>query len=121
MYTALGRPDKAAERIRLIADSLYKNGPEGLSGNDDCGQMSAWYIFSAMGFYPMNPVSGEYTIGYPLFDQIELKTKNGKTIIKKTGNGKTVNSVFVNGKKQTKLMVTHEQLMQGGEIELRTS
>jgi len=121
MYTALGRPDKAAERIRLIADSLYKNGPEGLSGNDDCGQMSAWYIFSAMGFYPMNPVSGEYTIGYPLFNQIEMKTKNGKIIIKKTGNGKTVNSVFVNGKKQTKLMVTHEQLMQGGEIELRTS
>jgi predicted alpha-1,2-mannosidase len=121
MYTALGRPDKAAERIRMIADSMYKNGPEGLSGNDDCGQMSAWYIFSAMGFYPMNPASGEYIIGFPLINQIELKTKNGKVIIRKSGNGKTVNSVLINGKKQTRLVVTHAQLMQGGTIELQTS
>jgi predicted alpha-1,2-mannosidase len=58
MYTALGHPEKAAEKIKLVTDSLYKTGPEGLPGNEDCGQMSAWFIFSALGFYPMNPTSG---------------------------------------------------------------
>ncbi len=121
MYTALGSPEKAAERIRMIADSMYKNGPEGLSGNDDCGQMSAWYIFSSMGFYPLNPASGEYVIGFPLLDEVMLSTgKTGKIRIKKTGTGKTVKAVYVDGKKQDKLMIKHDQLMKGSEIELRT-
>jgi predicted alpha-1,2-mannosidase len=121
MYTALGSPDKAADRIRMIADSMYKNGPEGLSGNDDCGQMSAWYIFSAMGFYPLNPASGEYVIGYPLLNDVTLHLENSvKVRFKKSGNGKTVKAVYVNGKKQDNLVLKHEQIMRGGEIEMRT-
>lgn len=122
MYTALGRPDLAAEKIRLTVDSMYKTGPDGLSGNDDCGQMSAWLVWSALGMYPMNPVSSEYTIGVPLVDGARIQLPNGKTLeihTKKTNKpGRTgVRSVTLNGKSIPVQSVTHQQLLQGGLLE----
>jgi predicted alpha-1,2-mannosidase len=121
MYTALGRPDKAAEWIRVIADSMYKTGPDGLSGNDDCGQMSAWFLFSAMGMYPMNPAAGEYVVGYPLLEEATIQVPGGKSVtIQRKGNGKSVIKIIINGKQQDKWVIQHQQLMQGGTIELHT-
>ena len=121
MYTVLGRPDKAAQWIRVIADSMYKNGPDGLSGNDDCGQMSAWYLFSAMGMYPMNPAAGEYIVGYPLVEEATIQLPDRKSItIKRIGNGKTVRKLLINGEQQKDLSIKHEKLLMGGTIEMHT-
>jgi predicted alpha-1,2-mannosidase len=121
MYTVLGRPDKAAHWIRVIADSMYKNGPDGLSGNDDCGQMSAWYLFSAMGMYPMNPAAGEYIVGYPLVEEATIQLPDRKSItIKRIGNGKTVRKLLINGEQQKDLSIKHEKLLMGGTIEMHT-
>jgi predicted alpha-1,2-mannosidase len=78
MYTALGYPQKAAAQIIAVVDSMYKLGPDGLSGNDDCGQMSAWLVWTALGMYPMNPASGEYVFGYPLVDEAYVQLPNGQ-------------------------------------------
>ncbi|MBX9720497.1 MAG: GH92 family glycosyl hydrolase, partial [Candidatus Obscuribacterales bacterium] len=78
LYSYAGAPAKTAERVKQICDSLYNSTPEGLCGNEDCGQMSAWYIFSALGFYPVNPVSGNYVIGTPAFDKSCIKLPNEK-------------------------------------------
>ena len=121
MYTVLGRPDKAAQWIRVIADSMYKNGPDGLSGNDDCGQMSAWYLFSAMGMYPMNPAAGEYIVGYPLVEEATIQLPDRKSItIKRIGNGKTVRKLLINGELQKDLSIKHDKLLLGGTIEMHT-
>ena len=75
-YPLVGEPDKAADRIREVCDKFYRNAPDGLAGNDDCGQMSAWYMFSAMGFYPFNPCGGEYVIGAPQLPEVKLNDRN---------------------------------------------
>lgn len=80
LYTLAGRPDRTAEVVREVFDKFYLNRPDGLCGNDDCGQMSAWYLFSAMGFYPVNPASGEYVLGAPQVPQVTLSLPNGKKI-----------------------------------------
>ena len=77
-YPLVGRPGRTAEVVREVCDRFYRNAPDGLSGNDDCGQMSAWYVFSAMGFYPFNPCGGEYVIGAPQVPKVELRMENGK-------------------------------------------
>jgi predicted alpha-1,2-mannosidase len=79
LYNYAGEPWKTAEKVRLITSTLYNNTPAGLCGNEDCGQMSAWYVFSALGFYPVNPVSGEYVFGSPLFDQSILYLPGNKS------------------------------------------
>ena len=121
MYTALGYPAKAAEKIKLVTDSLYKNGPEGLSGNDDCGQMSAWYVWAALGMYPMNPAGGEYMFGYPLADAATLQLPNGRvleiTVKKLSQIGKQgLTAVTLNGKKLPLTSIHHRQLLQGGRL-----
>src|SRR5690606_8081889 len=86
MYAFAGQPWKTADRVRYILDSLYSDKPDGLCGNEDVGQMSAWYIFSAMGFYPVNPSNGLYVFGSPLMDRVELNLDNGKRFVVRTSN-----------------------------------
>ena len=121
MYSALGRKDKAAKWLRVVADSMYKNGPDGLTGNDDCGQMSAWYIWTALGMYPMNPASGEYVIGYPLINNAVINLPNGKKLNIETRGKRNPNAfvrmVKLNGKPITANQISHQQLLQGGRLE----
>ncbi len=79
LFNAIGHENRTQEYVAKVMNELYKNDPAGLCGNEDCGQMSAWYVFSAMGFYPVNPVSGKYEIGTPLFPEMQLHLANGKT------------------------------------------
>jgi predicted alpha-1,2-mannosidase len=121
MYTALGHPEKAAKWIKAVTDSIYKTGPDGLSGNDDCGQMSAWYTWTSLGMYPMNPASGEYVFGYPLIKKATLKLPNNKTLqirvqkINKPGK-QGIASVYFNGLPIPVTSIKHTQLLQGGNL-----
>jgi predicted alpha-1,2-mannosidase len=125
MYTALGHPEKAAKWIRVVADSMYKTGPDGLTGNDDCGQMSAWYVFTALGMYPMNPASGEYVFGFPLVKKATLQLPGNKTLqietINKAKNSATafIKEVWLNGKKLDRKFITHTELLEGGRLVYR--
>ncbi len=120
MYTALGQPQKAAEKIKLVTDSLYKLGPDGLSGNDDCGQMSAWLIWTMMGMYPLNPASGEYVFGYPLIKNAVISLPNNKKLlikvnrIKKAGEPARIFGVSLNNKKIPITSIKHKDLLKGG-------
>jgi predicted alpha-1,2-mannosidase len=124
MYTALGEPSKSAEKIRLVIDSLYKNGPEGLPGNEDCGQMSAWLVWSSLGMYPLNPASAKYVFGYPMVKSAVLHLPGGKKmnirvkgeLVKKPGSTSYIKSVWLNGKSIPVNYITHEQLLKGGEL-----
>jgi len=124
MYTALGQPEKAAAKIKLVVDSLYKNGPDGLSGNDDCGQMSAWLVWTTLGMYPMNPASGEYVFGYPLVDVATIQLPNKKTLlikvnkIKKQGEVSRIYKIKLNGKLIPVLSISHKEMMGGGILEI---
>ncbi len=80
LYNWTGHPEKTQERVRMICNTMYANAPDGLCGNDDCGQMSAWYIFSALGFYPVCPGSDEYALGSPLVKSAEIDLGDGKTL-----------------------------------------
>ena len=120
LFTMAGKPWRTAELIREIFDRFYSPRPDGLCGNDDCGQMSAWYIFSAMGFYPVNPVAGEYVIGAPQIPRITMNLPNGKqfTVIAKnlSKKNKYVKSVSLNGNPLTGNTITYEQIMAGGTL-----
>lgn len=122
MYTALGHPEKAAHWLRVVADSMYKTGPNGLIGNDDCGQMSAWYIWTSLGMYPMNPASGEYIFGFPLIRSAKITLPNGKILaieVKKTNSKNThIGKVNLNGETLPIHGIRHEQLLQGGKLEI---
>jgi predicted alpha-1,2-mannosidase len=120
MYTVLGAQPKAMSKVRTVVDSLYKLGPDGLSGNDDCGQMSAWLVWSALGMYPMNPASGEYVFGNPLVNAATLRMPNGKTVRvqverRKAGTGQERVQARWNGKLLA-THITHQQLLQGGTL-----
>ncbi|MEJ8761843.1 GH92 family glycosyl hydrolase [Phocaeicola sp. HCN-40430] len=120
LYTLAGRPERTQELVRQIFDTQYLPKPNGLCGNDDCGQMSAWYMFSAMGFYPVNPVSGEYVFGAPQLPKFTLHLADGKTFtIIAEGLSKEhmyVDSITLNGKPYTKNYITHEDIMKGGTL-----
>lgn len=121
LYTQLGRPDKAAKWIKVVADSMYKNGPDGLTGNDDCGQMSAWYIWSALGMYPLNPASGEYTFGVPLISKAVLELPGNKKLnitVKKVkgSNQNGIASIQWNGKDIPVKSISHTELLKGGKL-----
>ena len=121
LYNKVRQPWKAQKYAAQVMHELYFNAPAGLCGNEDCGQMSAWYVFSAMGFYPVNPVSGEYEIGTPLFPEMRLKLDNGKTFTVLAPNVSRENiyiqSVKVNGQPYDKSYITHQQIMDGATIE----
>jgi putative alpha-1,2-mannosidase len=96
----------------------YKNAPDGLCGNEDCGQMSAWYIFSALGFYPVDPVSGEYQIGTPLFKKATIHLDNGKSFVinapKRDNENIYIESMSLNGKTLKSYSIKHTDIMKGG-------
>ena len=101
--------------------TLYKNTPDGICGNEDCGQMSSWYVFSAMGFYPVDPISGQYEIGSPIFPEVKMYLANGKTFVVRAENVSDENiyiqSVKVNGQPYDKSYITHRQIMDGATVE----
>jgi predicted alpha-1,2-mannosidase len=120
LYSLVGQPHKTQEKVHQICNELYSNKPDGLCGNEDMGQMSAWYIFSALGFYPVNPANGEYVLGTPAFQRVTFKLPNGK-ILKIEANRSSdkdflVKSVYLNGKILDQPFVTHQQLLEGGTL-----
>lgn len=121
MYTALGHPQKTAKWIKVVTDSMYKTGPDGLTGNDDCGQMSAWYIWSALGMYPMNPSAGQYVFGLPLIKNASITLPNKKILTIQTIENKPTNlsekfvtCVYLNNRKLTNGYITHQEILEGG-------
>lgn len=120
MYNYIDQPEKTQSLIREVFDRFYLPKPNGLCGNDDCGQMSAWYIFSAMGFYPLNPCGGEYIIGAPQIPEISLSLANGKTFRVKAENlsaeNKYVKSVSLDGKEIKDFRIQHADIMNGGNL-----
>jgi predicted alpha-1,2-mannosidase len=121
LYNFAGRPSRTQELVDEVRRSFYFAAPCGYAGNDDCGQMSAWYIFSSLGFYPFNAGSGEYVIGTPLFRRATMHLSNGKdfTILapNKTEKRVHVRGVKLNGKPLRQLMLTHKQIVEGGTLE----
>lgn len=121
MYSFIGLPWKTSERVRMIVDSMYRAQPDGYAGNEDCGQMSAWGVWSMMGLYPANPASGQYVFGSPVFDEVVLPQPNNKSfIIRSINNAKDhpyIQSAKLNGKPYTKTYLPHTILMNGGVLE----
>ena len=120
LFNYAGAPRKTQYWTRQIMDSKYLPAPDGLSGNDDCGQMSAWYIFSALGFYPVAPGSDRYDLGSPLVSEAVINLENGKQFTVSTVNQSPEN-VYVkkaelNGKKLDRLWITHGEIMAGGTL-----
>lgn len=120
LYNYIGKPEKTASLVHRILDSLYFPTADGLPGNEDCGQMSAWYVFSALGFYPLTPGSDHYAIGFPIFEESSIKLENGKVFtVKAKGNNKGnyhLQSLHLNGKPLSRLWITHAEIMNGGEL-----
>jgi len=120
LYNYAGKPWKTQERVREIMRKFYKNAPDGLAGNEDCGQMSAWYVLSAMGIYPVNPADGVFAIGSPIFDEVTLNLENGKTFTYKAKNNSEenvyVNSLSLNGNQYEKSYITFNDIMSGGQL-----
>ncbi|RGZ39208.1 glycoside hydrolase family 92 protein [Bacteroides stercoris] len=121
LFNKVGQPWKTQKYASEVMRELYRNTPAGLCGNEDCGQMSAWYVFSAMGFYPVNPVGGEYEIGTPLYPEVRMRLSNGKTFTALahgvSGKNRYVRSVKLDGKPYDKSYITHEQIMNGSILE----
>jgi len=121
LYNYVDQPWKTAEYARKVMDEFYTNTPAGLCGNEDLGQMSAWYVFTAMGLYPVDPISGIYEIGTPLFEELTLDLSGGKQLKilapEVSSTNKYVKSVKLNGEPLTKSSVSHEQIMQGAVLE----
>lgn len=118
-YTMLGEPDKAADRIRQVLDEFYTVEPDGLAGNEDAGQMSAWYILSALGFYQVEPASGRYWFGSPIFDEAEIAVEKGKFTVKTINNSpenKYIRKVTLNGEPYDKMYIMHDDIVNGGEL-----
>ena len=120
MYNWAGKPWKTQERIHQIVNTMYLNKPDGLCGNDDCGQMSAWYVFSSVGFYPVCPGSGEYSIGSPSVNKSEIHLGGGKTLIVKANNLSDKNiyirSATLNGKPLNTTLISNKEIRNGGEL-----
>ncbi len=120
LYNYADRPDKTQAMVRRIMSELYKPTPDGLCGNEDCGQMSAWYIFSAMGFYPVNPASGIYQLGSPILDGYEIDLPGEKVfkaeVVNQSPDNIFVKEVSLNGEKLDRHWISHSEIMQGGTI-----
>ena len=120
LYAFVGQQWKTAKLVRQILTTLYSDQPDGLSGNEDCGQMSAWYVFSALGIYPVNPVAGVYVFGSPIVDKATIAVPGGKSFTIVAKNNSPVNlfiqSVELNGKPYGKSYITHPDIIAGGEL-----
>jgi predicted alpha-1,2-mannosidase len=123
LYVFAGRPWKTQERVRQILDTLYGDGPDGYCGNEDCGQMSAWYVLSALGFYPVTPGTTQYVIGTPLFEKATIHLENGKSFtIRAPGASSTnryVQSATLDGAPHPRPVLEHARILAGGELVLR--
>lgn len=121
MYSYIGQPWKTQQWVRTIVDSMYHDQPEGYAGNEDCGQMSAWAVWSMVGCYPANPSGAEYVFGSPVFDEVNMKLPSGKTMkITAANAGKNnpyIQSIKLNGKPYTKVFISHTDLLKGGTLE----
>lgn len=125
LYVYAGAPWRTQERLAQIVESQYKPAPDGLSGNDDLGQMSAWLVFTALGFYPVAPGSNEYVIGRPFVDRAVLNLPDGKTF-RVVADGLTpanryVASVSLNGRLLDRSFITDSEIRAGGELRFRMS
>jgi predicted alpha-1,2-mannosidase len=120
MFNHAKQPWRTQYWVRHILDTQYNTTPNGLSGNEDCGQMSAWYVFSSMGLYPMNPASGEYEIGSPIFEKATINLQGGKTFVIEAENVSTKNfyiqSATLDGIEFNQTSISHKQLLQGGTL-----
>ncbi|EGO27344.1 glycoside hydrolase family 92 protein [Serpula lacrymans var. lacrymans S7.9] len=120
LYALAGAASKGQVRIRQIAQSIYNNSVNGLPGNDDCGQMSAWYLFSCVGFYPVNPVSGEYVVGTPFYDKVTINFPGSSKLLEISAQGAPnnvyVKSMQINGQSVQTPIIEHGQLVEGGDI-----
>ena len=121
LYNFVNRPHKTMEKVNEIMTQLYHNAPDGISGNEDCGQMSAWYVFSAMGFYPVTPGSNEYIIGTPILDKATINLENGKQFTMVAHNRSNANfyieSAKLNGKQLSHSFIKHSDIINGGIVE----
>jgi predicted alpha-1,2-mannosidase len=126
LYNYAGQPWKTQTRVRQICSVLYTNAPGGICGNDDCGQMSAWFVFTAMGFYPVDPVSGNYILGSPLFDKVTLKLNSkfakGRefTVVAKNNSAQNpyIQSATLNGQPITRSWISNAEITTGGKLVL---
>ena len=120
MYAYAGQQWKTAEKVRYIMDEFYKDTPDGIIGNEDCGQMSAWYILSSMGFYQMNPADGVFVFGSPRFDKMSVKVRGGKTFTVEAENNSKENiyiqKIFLNGKPYKKTYITYDDIINGSTL-----
>jgi predicted alpha-1,2-mannosidase len=120
LYAFAGQQWKTAEKVRYILDRFYTTGVDGLIGNEDCGQMSAWYVMSALGFYPVNPANGIYVFGSPILDKTVLNLQDGKKfIIESVNNSKKnryIQSVELNGKGYDKAFIKYSDIVKGGNL-----
>lgn len=129
LFNYVGTPWRTQELVHKICTEFYTNSPEGLIGNEDCGQMSAWYILSAMGFYPVCPGNGEYVLGTPLFDEVTINLENGKKFVIRSKKSDPVSyrdggqrsfyvhSTKLNGRPSSKSYLLHTDVMKGGVLE----
>ena len=121
LYNYAGAAWKTQHRVRQIADIWFDDRPTGLSGDEDGGALTAWYVFAAMGFYPVNPASGEYALGSPIFERVEIALPGGRSFVIKSPGASKVNKYIraarLNGEPLTRPFITHEQIVQGGVLE----
>ena len=121
LYHHAGRPDLSAQRVRRILDELYSAEPDGLSGNEDCGQMSSWYVFAAAGIYPVTPGTDEYVLGVPIFDSVTFHLGGKRFTIRREATvpgAAFVESARLNGKPLTRSFLRHGEIARGGDLEL---
>lgn len=120
LYAMAGRPERTHELVRQICETQYRPAPDGLCGNDDCGQMSAWYMFSAMGFYPVDPVSARYILGAPQMSRFILNMGGGKRFEIEAKNlskeNLYVKEVYLNGRRHKKNYIEHTDILRGGKL-----
>jgi predicted alpha-1,2-mannosidase len=123
LYNFVNKPHKTQEKVYQILTELYKNEPDGISGNEDCGQMSAWYVFSSLGFYPVTPGSNQYIIGTPLFEKATINLENGEhfTVVARdiSSNNKYIEYATLNGEALNKSYLMHDEIISGGTLQFQ--
>ena len=120
LYTYAGQPWKTQEKVAQVKTTLFDNTPNGLSGNDDCGQMSAWYIFSSLGFYPVNPADGKYVFGTPTFKKATINPGTKQFVVKVRNSSSTniyIQKITFNGIPYYKNYIDYQEIMKGGILE----
>jgi predicted alpha-1,2-mannosidase len=123
LYNYAGQPWKTQKWVREVMNRMYAPTPDGYCGDEDNGQTSAWYVFSAMGFYPVTPGSDQYVLGAPLFKKITVKLENGKEVVinapENNAENKYIQSASFNGKEYSKNWLSHSELMRGAVIDFK--